>query len=106
MGLPRLPVYVENDDAADELIRDDMVVEYLAALCLQGRDLARTNNPSEDERPYMFAGVEAGEGEDPVGFIAYDSAIWHIIEFGSRNNPPYAPLRRAAEALGIPLGSE
>lgn len=25
----------------------------------------------------------------------------HIIEFGSRNNPPYAPLRRAARATGM-----
>jgi hypothetical protein len=27
--------------------------------------------------------------------------IWHIIEYGSVNNPPYAVLRRAAESAGL-----
>jgi hypothetical protein len=28
-------------------------------------------------------------------------SIWHIIEYGSRNNPPYRTLTRAAERLGL-----
>jgi hypothetical protein len=27
--------------------------------------------------------------------------IWHIIEYGSVKNPPYAPMRRGAEAAGL-----
>lgn len=27
----------------------------------------------------------------------------HLVEFGSANNPIYAPLRRAARALGLPF---
>lgn len=27
--------------------------------------------------------------------------FWHLIEFGSANNPPYAPVRRAVRALGL-----
>lgn len=27
----------------------------------------------------------------------------HLIEFGSRNNPPHAPLRRGARAAGLNL---
>lgn len=30
--------------------------------------------------------------------------LGHIIEYGSVNNPAYAPLRRAAQALGLRLG--
>lgn len=29
--------------------------------------------------------------------------FWHIVEFGSVNNPPYAPLRRGMRAAGIRL---
>lgn len=29
--------------------------------------------------------------------------FWHLIEFGSRNNPAYAPMRRAARAAGLRL---
>lgn len=28
----------------------------------------------------------------------------HIIEYGSKNNPAYAPFRKAASALGLKLG--
>ncbi len=27
--------------------------------------------------------------------------IWHIIEYGSVNNPAYAPLRKGAEGVGL-----
>lgn len=30
-------------------------------------------------------------------------AFWHLVEFGSVNNPPYAVLRRAAIAVGLRL---
>lgn len=28
-------------------------------------------------------------------------SIWHIIEYGSVKNPPYAPMRRGALAAGL-----
>lgn len=28
-------------------------------------------------------------------------SIWHIIEYGSVKNPPYAPLRRGAERASL-----
>ncbi len=33
--------------------------------------------------------------------ITTSDAIWHIIEFGSVNNPPYAPIRRGVIAAGL-----
>ena len=30
-------------------------------------------------------------------------AFGHLVELGSKNNPPYAPLRRAARAVGLRL---
>ncbi len=36
------------------------------------------------------------------GVVASDFA-WHWVEFGSVNNPPYAPFRRGLRAAGIRL---
>lgn len=33
-------------------------------------------------------------------------AAWHIVEFGSANNHPYSPLRRAVVAAGLRLDEE
>ncbi len=33
--------------------------------------------------------------------ITTSDAIWHIIEYGSVNNPPYAPIRRGVIAAGL-----
>lgn len=33
--------------------------------------------------------------------IDWASHVWHLIEFGSVNNPPYRPVSRAAQANGL-----
>lgn len=56
-----------------------------------GRDVSRsyrTEVTTEGE------GVRVEANTDPL-----NAASW--IEFGSSNNPPYAPLRRGAEAAGL-----
>lgn len=40
--------------------------------------------------------------DDEVRAESTDIAA-HIVEFGSRNNPPYAPLRRGVRAAGLDL---
>jgi len=37
-----------------------------------------------------------------VRIVAGDP-FWHLVEFGSANNPPYAPLRRGVRAAGLRL---
>lgn len=44
--------------------------------------------------------VDASGGE--VRVITTDP-FWHLIEFGSMNNPPYAPIRRGVRAAGLRL---
>ena len=39
----------------------------------------------------------------PAARIITHSSIWHIIEYGSVNNPPYRPFARGADALGFPF---
>lgn len=50
-----------------------------------------------------------GSGTYADSIEADDSRVWttdpagHIVEFGSINNPAYAPLRRGARAAGLRL---
>ena len=93
--------YIEAD-ASDELMSSEDAHAAVAAVCVQIRDQARLNNPSADERPYIYAAhVDTPDGEPAQGEVGYASAIWHIIEFGSVKNPPYRPLTAAAESAGL-----
>lgn len=47
--------------------------------------------------------VEAAEVDGEIHLRSTDP-FWHLIEFGSANNPAYAPLRRAVQAAGLRLG--
>lgn len=42
-----------------------------------------------------------GDRGTPAEQLVTGSSIWHIIEFGSRNNMPYAPMRRGVEQAGM-----
>lgn len=68
----------------------------------------------EDRAPRVtgeFAGSIVKTGVEPIGGdigITVYSTDWaaHLVEFGSANNPAYAPFRRAASALGLKLRGE
>jgi predicted ArsR family transcriptional regulator len=66
------------------------------AAAVQRATPKRTGRTAETVR--ATAGVNA-DGE-PVGRVYSTSRIWHLIEFGSKNNPAYAPMRTAAEQAG------
>lgn len=40
-------------------------------------------------------------GGTPVGRVFSTHPFWHLIEFGSINNPAYRPMTRAARASGL-----
>lgn len=41
-------------------------------------------------------------GTDGDRVITHDP-FWHLIEYGSANNPPHAPLRRGVRSVGLRL---
>jgi hypothetical protein len=51
--------------------------------------------------------VEGGEGgllafgRHPSSRVAVRSPFWHFLEYGTRFNPPYRPIERAVESLGL-----
>ena len=101
-GLPiGAPIYAANDDAADELLSGDDCQAVVDATTMAVAEKAREFNPSQSEKPYVFGIPHANEeGQPALGIVVYDSAIWHIIEFGSVNNQPYRPMTRAVESVG------
>lgn len=46
--------------------------------------------------------VRVDRDGDTVRILSTDP-FWHLIEWGSVNNPAYAPLRRGARAAGLRL---
>lgn len=43
----------------------------------------------------------ASENGEPQGRAWIDSSFWHFLEYGTQFNPPYRPVQRAAESLGL-----
>jgi hypothetical protein len=58
--------------------------------------------------PWMPSGGQAitVEQDGDTVQIANTDHGWAIVEFGSRNNPAHAPLRRGARAAGLRLREE
>ena len=82
------------DFLADPELRDG-----LARTAEPARDLAETYAPGIMRRPGSRQ-IEIVENEDGVFLV--NTAFGAVIEeFGSRNNAPFAPLRRAAQEAGI-----
>lgn len=56
------------------------------------------------------APVHTGAYRDSIkteGSVVYsDDPFGHLVEFGSVNNPAYAPLRRGAEAAGLRIDED
>lgn len=73
--------------------------EYLAAMAqVATQAVQHVKNAAPDETGAFKRSLRASENRvettDPFG---------HIIEFGSVNNPPYAPLRTGVRAAGLRL---
>jgi hypothetical protein len=65
----------------------------------QVASLANANSPTRD-----FTFTLLRTDQDGEGVIVTVGTTWpfaHLIEWGSVNNPPYAPLRKAVTGLGL-----
>lgn len=60
---------------------------------------ANANNPTHRFQFSILRTQQDGDGVIITAGTKYPFA--HIIEYGSVNNPPYAPLRKAVTGLGL-----
>lgn len=87
--------------------------EEALALCLSiaeiGAKVARDLTP-EGETGFERKAIVSGGAQvvDNVATAQFGSVsqTWHMTEFGSVHNPAYAPLRNAAQGLGIEFRPE
>jgi hypothetical protein len=90
-----------NAEAEAELARDPAVVHELEQKALEARRKIELIAPSGPTGLYKRSIVVFRDG-DAVAVGSTDFAA-HLIEWGSVNNAPYAPIRRGVRAAGLDL---
>jgi hypothetical protein len=96
-------MFAPNPRAREALLADASI---RAGLLSKATGIARlaTGFAQAAGAPWMprrgEATVQAVETDDGVFLVNTDHA-GHLMEFGSAQNPPHAPLRRAAAAAGL-----
>lgn len=90
----------------DELFRTqearDFVEDASRKLAQNAAELAPQGKTGETAASYRTFATEVVDGI-ATGHWGSDSSVWHIIEFGSRNNAPYRVMRRACEVGKVKL---
>lgn len=94
-----------NRSGVDALTRSPQVFGHLSA---QGTAVAAAVSGLAPKRSGRFARSIRVTAPRPTAqgaevTVYSDDFAAHIVEFGSINNPPYSPFRRAAASLGLTL---
>lgn len=89
------------DDLFDSSATRRMVREGAVELAEGAAELAPDGGPGKGVRE-TYRATQADVEPDRIVATAYTTdPFGHLVEFGSINNPAYAPLRRAALRLGL-----
>lgn len=90
------------------LARDLSGMPEVAEQIAKAAEPAREHAERFAGRPWMPRKGEAEQievvTEDGEVFLVNHDHAGHLKEYGSRNNPPTAPLRRGVQAAGLRLG--
>jgi HK97 gp10 family phage protein len=91
-----------DDQALAQLMLEPGVAAHLEQVAELGVEAARALAPVGHTGEYrdslIVQRAQVEGGELAVGFGS-TSWKWHFVEFGTRNNSPYAVLRNAANAV-------
>lgn len=93
--------YIPSLDGLDELEQDPEYIEGLRKIGLDVRDRAFYVKHKIMPRK-SHQQVEVTEIDGRI-FVVNTDYGGHLDEYGSVNNPPYAPLRTAVRAAGLRL---
>lgn len=100
--------FLPDNDFESEM-RDDP--DFRDGLRAVAEDVKRTADALARSvgAPWMarqgHATVEVGEDAEGV-YVANTDHGGHLMEYGSRNNPPHAPLRQGARAAGLQVDEQ
>lgn len=86
-----------------ELLRDPSLSGLVTEITEKVLDAAVGGAPVRTGayRDSLDMSVGVGAAGMMVGRVLSTDPFAHLVEFGSVNNPPYAPLRRAVESVGL-----
>lgn len=93
--------FLPNPNFEREAELDPRLLAQRAKLAREVADLVAAN--SANIMPRKGHKVAEVVQEGGTVYVVHTPHGAHIDEFGSRNNPPRAPIRRAADALGLAL---
>lgn len=91
-----------NRRAVAELKADPRYKRTLTQAASESARMARALAPDGGPHLGYRETVRSGERDGKVVVESTDPFA-HIVEWGSRNNPAYAPLRRGVRAAGLDL---
>lgn len=99
--MPFRILYAADDDAVEKIVNGEDALNAALELAYRAASIAREINPSATDAALIDHGGPIDDDGVVSAWFGSSSSIWHIIEFGSVNNPPYRPLTSAAEAIGL-----
>lgn len=89
--------FVPNPAFIAEIERDPQVVAHVLKVASEGATLTREAAP--EHTGHYRRSIDVERTATGARVFSTDIAA-NLIEFGSVNNPPYAPLRKGAELSG------
>jgi len=96
-----------NPGALVELLSEREAVAYWEDATQALADEARAGSPQRTGKFSRSFTTDVSVGATgPVGTLGNTDPGAVPIEFGSVNNPPFAPMRRAARSLGLRMESD
>lgn len=93
-----MAVLTPNPKFVDELRADPATRAAMEGFANTALEFARLESPSKTFSERLDVEVSG----DEVALVS-NWSLWAIIEYGSVNNPPYAPIRRGIEGAGLQL---
>ncbi len=101
-----MSTFVYNPQIEREILRDPHMMTVLGTYAEAGAEHARADAPTGHRHRGLhyrdsIRAVVGVDGRGPYGRVFSVDFAAHLVEFGSVNNPVYAPLRRGVEATGL-----
>lgn len=93
-----MSIFTPNPKFIDELVADPATHAVMEGFANTALAFATAESPTKE-----FSDRLAVEDDGDGVALVNDWSLWAIIEYGSVNNPPYAPIRRGIEAAGLQL---
>lgn len=98
-------MFEPNPAGLDELLHGSEAGAHLTTVARAYKDEVERIAPQGHGSTHFGDTIEIGEATDDHGesmvTVETSDPFWHLIEFGSANNPPYRPFTAAAENVGL-----